>query len=56
MFKLGEYHDICHYSLLRDEYLLHLNNGDYNDRMIIRRVVAKIKELKTELNNKDHKK
>lgn len=55
VFKLGEYHDICHYSILRDEYLLHLNNGDYNDRLIIRRVAARIKELKTELNNKDYK-
>jgi RimJ/RimL family protein N-acetyltransferase len=55
VFKLGKYHDICHYSLLREEYLLHLNNGDYNDRLIIRRVAAKIMELKTELNNKDQK-
>ena len=37
------------------QYLLHLNNGDYNDRLIIRRVAARIKELKTELNNKDYK-
>ncbi len=31
IFKNGTYHDICHYSILRDEYYEHLKNGDYAD-------------------------
>ena len=31
IFKNGEYHDICHYAILREEYLEHKRNGDYND-------------------------
>lgn len=49
IYKNGAYHDICHYAILRDEYLQHLNNGDYDSLSIIRRVAKRIKELKLEL-------
>ena len=33
IFKNGKYHDICHYAILRDEYLDHVKNGDYDNRL-----------------------
>lgn len=49
LYKNGTYHDVCHYAILKDEYLKHLQNGDYDETQIIRRVAKRIKELRTEL-------
>lgn len=48
VYKNGKYHDVCHYSILRDEYLEHLRNGDYDQLpLLIARSVKRIrKELK----------
>lgn len=48
VYKNGSYHDICHYSILKEEYLEHLRNGDYDDLPLsIARTVKRIrKELK----------
>lgn len=55
VFKGGAYHDICWYSILRDEYLEHLQNGDYNERNITRRTGAAIKRIKAELKKEQPK-
>ena len=50
IYKNGSYHDICHYSLLRDEYLQHRANGDYggfDDK--IKRLSKAIKRIRKEL-------
>ena len=49
IYKNGTYHDICHYAILRDEYLSHLQNGDYEPASIIRRVAKRVKELRIEM-------
>lgn len=49
IFKNGKYHDICHYAILRDEYLEHLRNGDYNDFEL--KVAKNVRNLRKELNN-----
>ena len=48
VYKNGKYHDVCHYSILREEYLEHLKNGDYNNNvMMVAKAVKRIrKELK----------
>lgn len=49
IFKNGEYHDICHYAILRSEYFEHLNNGDYGDENFFRNVSKAAKRIKAEL-------
>lgn len=49
VYKNGEYHDVCHYAILREDYLQHLKNGDYNSRDIIKRMAKIVKRLKEEL-------
>lgn len=49
IYKNGNYHDVCHYAILKDEYLNHLQNGDYDEALIIRRAAKRIKELRQEL-------
>ena len=45
IYKNGEYHDICHYAILRDEYLEHLHNGDYDDLTLsIAKAVKKLRK------------
>ena len=45
IYKNGKYHDIFRYSILRDEYLEHLKNGDYkNSTLSIARAVKRIRE------------
>lgn len=48
VYKNGSYHDVCHYSILKEEYMEHLRNGDYDDLPLsIARTVKRIrKELK----------
>ena len=50
IYKNGKYHDICHYSILRDEYMQHVSNGDYagyDDK--IKRLSKAIKRIREEL-------
>ena len=49
VFKNGSYHDICHYSILREEYQEHLINGDYEPRKTLRRLKSVIQRLKLEI-------
>lgn len=49
IFKNGEYHDVCHYAILRDEYFEHKNNGDLDSRQKIRRIGKIVRRLKNEL-------
>lgn len=49
IFKNGKYHDICHYAILKKDYLFHLQNGDYDDRT--KRLYKIIKRLRQENNN-----
>ena len=51
VFKNGEYHDICNYAILREEYLEHKKNGDLDPRQRIRRMGKIIKRLKDEIKN-----
>lgn len=45
IFKNGKYHDICHYSILRDEYFEHLKNGDYSDLTLkIAKIVMRLRK------------
>lgn len=53
IFKNGCYHDICYYSILREEYLEHYLKGDFNERVMnvalgkaIKRIKSELKELK----------
>ena len=55
VFKNGRYHDVCHYAILREEYLMHLNQGDYDERLSLRRLGACIKRLKKELKEEEGK-
>lgn len=48
IYKNGEYHDICHYAILREEYLEHLHNGDYDDLTL--RIAKAVKKLRKEQN------
>ncbi|MBR3547555.1 MAG: GNAT family N-acetyltransferase [Bacteroidaceae bacterium] len=45
LYKNGNYHDICHHAILKN----HLQNGDYEENLIIRRAAKRIKELRQEL-------
>ena len=44
IYKNGSYKDICHYSILREEYEQHLKNGDYED--FTKRLITKIRQYK----------
>ena len=46
LYKNGIYHDICRYAILRDEYLYHLQRGDYNDLTL--RIAKAVKKLRRE--------
>lgn len=48
VFKNGKFHDICHYAILREEYLEHVEHGDYGNReLLLARTLKRIrKELK----------
>ncbi len=48
IFKNGSYHDICHYAILREDYLEHLRNGDYDYKKKLRRMADAIRRLKKE--------
>ena len=48
IFKNGEYHDICHYAILRDEYFEHLNNGDFDNLTL--KIAKAVKKLRKENN------
>ncbi len=44
VFKGGSYHDVCNYAILRDEYLEHLEKGDYDNLQLrIAKIVRKIR-------------
>ena len=47
VYKNGSYHDICHYSILKEEYLEHLRNGDYDDLPLS--IARKVKRIRKEL-------
>ena len=49
IFKNGEYHDICKYAILRDEYFEHKRNGDFDPRQKTRRLGVIIRRLRNEL-------
>ena len=49
VYKCGEFHDICHYAILRKEYFDHLQNGDYEESAFIRNLGKAIKRIKAEL-------
>lgn len=49
VFKDGEYHDICNYAILREEYLEHKKNGDFDSRLKLRRMGKIIKRLRDEI-------
>ena len=46
VYKGGCYHDICHYAILKEEYLTHLRNGDYSDFLI--RKAKLVQKLRSE--------
>ena len=48
IFKNGQYHDICHYSILRDEYFEHLNKGEYAPELEVKRQAQIVKRLRIE--------
>ena len=47
IFKNGQYHDICHYAILRDEYFEHLRNGDYDNLTL--KIAKAVKKLRKEI-------
>ena len=47
VYKNGSYHDICHYSILKEEYMEHLQNGDYDDLPLS--IARSVKRLRKEL-------
>lgn len=47
VFKNGKYHDICHYAILRDEYMEHLKNGDYDNMEI--KVAKAVKRMRKDI-------
>lgn len=46
IYKSGKFHDVLHYALSRKEYYLHVENNDYEDSKVIKRLVKRIKEIK----------
>ena len=51
VYKNGKYHDICHYAILKDEFLEHLRNGDFDYEKKIRRLGKIIRRLREEAKN-----
>lgn len=52
VYKNGKFNDVCLYSLLRDEYLQHLENGDYNVKDLIKNIFSHFKRIRREDRNK----
>ena len=50
IFKGGKFHDIMHYSLCRRDWRKHVENGDYEDNKVIKRIVKLIKQMRGEKN------
>lgn len=50
IYKNGRYHDICHYAILREDYIAHLSDSDAANRILrIGKIVKRLrKELKEE--------
>lgn len=48
IFKNGQYHDICHYSILREEYFDYLEKGELNPRLKLKRLAQIVKRLRAE--------
>lgn len=48
IFKGGKFHDIMHYSLRRSDWREHVANGEFEDSMVIRRLVKLIKQLRSD--------
>lgn len=53
IYKNGQYHDIYHYAILRDEYINYLKNGDDETKILRLAKIAKRirKELKESINS-----
>lgn len=48
IFKNGTYHDVCHYAILRDDFLEYLKNGEYSDLpMKIAKAVMRLRKENT---------
>ena len=47
IYKNGTYHDVCHYAILKDEYIEHLKNGDYDNLTL--RVAKAVRKLRKEI-------
>ena len=57
IFKNGGYHDICHYSILRDEYIQNKEKegfGVFEDK--VRRLTKAVKRIREELKNNNQNK
>lgn len=50
IFKGGKFHDIMHYSLTRNEWREHVENGELENNKVIKRLVKLIKQLRSEEN------
>ena len=48
IFKEGRFHDILHYSLSRKEYKQHMENNEYANSLMIKRIIKIIKKIKSE--------
>lgn len=49
VYKGGCYHDICHYAILRDDYLEHCKKGDYNN--LPSRIAKMVRKLRNDFKN-----
>lgn len=49
IYKGGQYHDKFHFAILREEYLEHLRNGDYEERVQLIRLAKTVKRIKSEM-------
>lgn len=49
VYKGGSYHDICHYAILRDDFLEHYENGDYNNLPL--RMAKMVRKLRNDFKN-----
>lgn len=50
IFKEGRYHDVCHYAILRDEWLDNQKQDDYGD--LEQRIAKLVRKLRTDIKNK----
>ena len=53
VYKNGRFNDVCLYSLLRDEYLLHLENGEYNVKELIKGIFKHFKKIRRESKDRE---